>query len=124
MKKYSYFDRNFCKVFDRVAVITVGREVCWIPRLAAFFFDESHKRRFYPREGKLYTHPLSFARQVQSGEEEDEDMDEGGTEAQKGRSLRGEEGEEEGEEEDVDELSVQDVDAHWLQRLVIAQSES
>ena len=43
-------------------------------------------------------------------------MDEGGMEARKGRSLRGEEGEEEGEEEDVNELSVQDVDAHWLQR--------
>ena len=55
--------------------------------------------------------------EVQSGEEDDED-EELGTEAQKGRSLRGEEGEEEGEEEDVDELSVQDVDAHWLQRCV------
>lgn len=54
--------------------------------------------------------------QVQSGDEDDEEMDEGGMEAKKGRSLRGEDGEEEGEEEDVDELSVQDVDAHWLQR--------
>ena len=55
--------------------------------------------------------------EVQSGEEDDEDEDLG-TEARKGRSLRGEEGEEEGEEEDVDELSVQDVDAYWLQRCV------
>jgi len=39
-----------------------------------------------------------------------------GVDARKGRSLRGEEGEEEGEEEDVDELAVQDIDAYWLQR--------
>ena len=49
--------------------------------------------------------------EVQSGDEEDEG-EEMGVDARKGRSLRGEEG----EEEDVDELSVQDVDAHWLQR--------
>lgn len=53
--------------------------------------------------------------EVQSGDEDD-DAEEMGVDARKGRSLRGEEGEEEGEEEDVDELSVQDVDAHWLQR--------
>lgn len=101
----AFFERNrlFCETLPPASL---EKRACCCPLVGvAVVFDDDDDK---DEDSELD--------EVQSGEEDEDEGEEMGVDARKGRSLRGEEGEEEGEEEDVDELSVQDVDAHWLQR--------